>query len=153
MSEKYKGLDLPLYQSHKIVQAMKIKEVRKKQETSPGLNNAGPNWELTSAFDVVCEITPEFVRKHNPTPGDYYVVYEDGYDSISPATAFEAGYEPLRPEDMTNRQLDVTQPIKMFPLSTYDNQKFSQSLAPMAAEDARIMRELEAESPPTTSAK
>jgi len=25
-------------------------------------------------------------------PGDYYVVYEDGYKSISPAKAFEEGY-------------------------------------------------------------
>jgi len=28
-------------------------------------------------------------------PGDYYVVYDDGYASISPREAFEAGYHRL----------------------------------------------------------
>ena len=27
--------------------------------------------------------------------GGYYVVYEDGYKSFSPAGAFESGYTPL----------------------------------------------------------
>jgi hypothetical protein len=27
-----------------------------------------------------------------PLPGDYLVIYEDGYRSISPAKAFEDGY-------------------------------------------------------------
>ena len=34
----------------------------------------------------------EYVRKHNPQVGGYYVVHEDGYKSFSPADAFEGGY-------------------------------------------------------------
>lgn len=33
-----------------------------------------------------------YVRKHQPQVGGYYVVYEDGYKSFSPAAAFEGGY-------------------------------------------------------------
>jgi hypothetical protein len=34
----------------------------------------------------------EYLRKHNPQVGGYYVVYADGYKSWSPAQAFEEGY-------------------------------------------------------------
>ena len=33
-----------------------------------------------------------YMQKHKPQVGGYYVVYEDGYESYSPAGAFEAGY-------------------------------------------------------------
>lgn len=38
------------------------------------------------------EISPEYMKKHQPQVGGYYVVYEDGYQSYSPAKAFEEGY-------------------------------------------------------------
>jgi hypothetical protein len=34
----------------------------------------------------------EYFQKHDPKAGGYYVVYEDGYKSFSPAEAFESGY-------------------------------------------------------------
>ena len=40
-------------------------------------------------------MSPEYVAKHKPEVGGYYVVYEDGYKSFSPAGAFESGYTPL----------------------------------------------------------
>lgn len=40
-------------------------------------------------------LTPEYVAKHKPEVGGYYVVYEDGYKSFSPASAFESGYTRL----------------------------------------------------------
>lgn len=33
-----------------------------------------------------------FMAKHKPEVGGYYVVYDDGYKSFSPAKAFEEGY-------------------------------------------------------------
>ena len=33
-----------------------------------------------------------YYEKHRPEPGGYYVVYDDGYKSYSPAKAFEDGY-------------------------------------------------------------
>jgi hypothetical protein len=32
------------------------------------------------------------MKKHRPQVGGYYVLYEDGYHSFSPAPAFESGY-------------------------------------------------------------
>ena len=37
-------------------------------------------------------VTKEFLDKHKPQPGGYYVVYKDGYQSYSPAEEFEDGY-------------------------------------------------------------
>ena len=34
----------------------------------------------------------EFMNKHKPVVGGYFVIYEDGYTSFSPAAAFESGY-------------------------------------------------------------
>ena len=38
------------------------------------------------------EVDAEFMRRNKPEVGGYYVVYEDGYRSYSPAKAFEDGY-------------------------------------------------------------
>jgi hypothetical protein len=38
------------------------------------------------------QVTPEWYKKHQPRAGGYFVVYEDGYESFSPAKAFEEGY-------------------------------------------------------------
>lgn len=78
--------ELPRYVCHKRVWALKIKEVAKPLPSGD------------------CMLTPEddgyepvivdaaYMRKHNPLAGGYYVVYEDGYKSFSPAEAFEGGY-------------------------------------------------------------
>lgn len=41
------------------------------------------------------KVSHEYMRKHKPQIGGYYVVYEDGYDSFSPAEAFESGYTKI----------------------------------------------------------
>lgn len=41
------------------------------------------------------EVSPEYIGKHSPVTGGYYVVYADGYISYSPAKAFEEGYTRL----------------------------------------------------------
>lgn len=83
---------MPRYQSHKKVWALKIKSIMK--------TNTCENCE----WDGTYTITPEndeyspfkvdnvYYRKHEPKVGGYYVVYEDGYKSFSPADAFESGY-------------------------------------------------------------
>jgi len=37
-------------------------------------------------------VSGEYLKKHQPKVGGYYVVYPDGYKSWSPAEAFESGY-------------------------------------------------------------
>jgi hypothetical protein len=40
-------------------------------------------------------VTVDYLIKHQPKVGGYYVEYEDGYASWSPAEAFESGYDQL----------------------------------------------------------
>lgn len=35
------------------------------------------------------------MERHQVTPDNYYVVYDDGYASISPGKAFEDGYSEV----------------------------------------------------------
>lgn len=72
--------EMPRYQSHKKVWALKIKDVT--------------GCTITPADDGYApfEVLPEMYLRYTPVPGDYYVVYEDGYKPFSPAKAFEEGY-------------------------------------------------------------
>lgn len=82
---------MPLYRSHKEVRALKIKEVRdnrKPDQESDGSMIIVPEDKVYAPFRV----DHDYVRKHQPQAGGYYVVYQDGYKSWSPAEAFESGY-------------------------------------------------------------
>lgn len=80
---------MPQYQSHKKVWALKIKTI---------LPMAGAFIPEDSRYDQVT-LTPEYIEKHKPKEGGYYVVYEDGYKSFSPAEAFEEGYTLIGKEE------------------------------------------------------
>jgi hypothetical protein len=76
--------ELPKYLCHKEVRALKIKEVRRE----------GGQYLLHFTEEGYPPIRVEtaWVDKFGPTRGSYYVVYNDGYASVSPAKAFEEGY-------------------------------------------------------------
>lgn len=76
--------EMPSYLCHKRVWALKIAEV---EPHSLGAKIT-PAEEGYAPFSV--DIA--YVSKHVPEVGGYYVVYDDGYKSFSPAEAFEAGY-------------------------------------------------------------
>jgi hypothetical protein len=38
---------------------------------------------------------PKMTERYTPVVGDFWVVYSDGYQSISPKHAFREGYVPL----------------------------------------------------------
>lgn len=85
---------LPTYRCHKRVQAVKIKEVNLHDPTG-----SDPPVEFAGGFIIHDLPSPgpipfdaDFWNKHKPKAGDYLVIYEDGYRSISPAKAFEDGY-------------------------------------------------------------
>lgn len=44
------------------------------------------------AFKAQFKVDQKYIDKHKPVVGGYYVVYEDGYESFSPADVFEKGY-------------------------------------------------------------
>jgi hypothetical protein len=78
---------LPLYQCHKKVRAIKIKRIEftnYNQRLIPEDSSYAPIY--VSSF---------YMQKHSPEVGGYFVLYEDGYQSFSPAKAFEEGYSLL----------------------------------------------------------
>jgi hypothetical protein len=77
--------EMPRYECHKKVWALKI---------------IGISLEGELAFDgglfAPISMEKDWLDKHNPEVGGYYVVYEDGYKSFSPAKAFESGYTLIK---------------------------------------------------------
>ena len=85
MSETSVGL--PRYQSHKIVEAGKITGFPPGEE---GESDHALIMDLEGGYRV--EVDDEYVLKHKPQIGGYYMLYKDGYESWSPAEAFKDGY-------------------------------------------------------------
>lgn len=89
---------LPAYRSHKIVYAAKILRTLPSEiepdsvflELEVEKDDAGP-------IHVQHLVSREWVKNRNAQEGGYYVLYADGYESWSPAKAFEEGYTRLEP--------------------------------------------------------
>lgn len=77
---------MPRYKCHKEVWALKIQSIGPQGED--GVAMLQPADAGYAAFPV----SQEYQQKHKPEVGGYYVVYDDGYKSYSPAKAFEDGY-------------------------------------------------------------
>jgi hypothetical protein len=76
----------PRYKCHKQVQAFKISRLHI-------LNQDGGGAELFSeGSNHYVVVSEAYLQKHNPKAGGYYVLYDDDYESWSPAQAFEQGY-------------------------------------------------------------
>lgn len=82
-----------LYKSHKTVRAFKISSVRKQCDGSAVIFS--DSVAHIAGEDPGVEVSKEYIDKHNPYPGGYWVEYEDGYQSFSPAGAFEQGYSEI----------------------------------------------------------
>jgi hypothetical protein len=82
--------EMPRYKCHKEVWALKIAEVGYHGDSENGTTGGRivPADEGYAPF----EVSAEYMNKHKPVAGGYYVVYADGYQSFSPAQAFEEGY-------------------------------------------------------------
>ena len=87
--------EMPKYKCHKEVHAFKIKAIKLDPDAETNVFLAAtitPCDERYSPFIV----GKEYMAKHKPIVGGYYVVYEDGYKSFSPAKAFEDGYSLVK---------------------------------------------------------
>lgn len=87
---------MPAYRAHKVVHALKIRAVSGDIITPEELGFA--------PFTV----EPGWVARHSPQPGGYYVEYEDGYRSYSPAVPFETGYARIVPGSPTPQEPKYT---------------------------------------------
>ena len=88
--------EMPRYKCHKEVWALKIADIVR---TSPdeiaetdGSAIITPDDRRYGPFKV----SVQYMNKHKPEVGGYYVVYKDGYKSFSPADAFEDGYSLIK---------------------------------------------------------
>lgn len=102
MEEK---MALPLYRSHKKVRAARV--VGNEGEVLPDI------WALHLALPgetqvVIVHVSSEYITKHNPQIGGYYVLYEDGYESFSPGPAFDGGYVPADKAHTTPGHVGLT---------------------------------------------
>ncbi len=75
---------LPEYKCHKVVTAFLIASTEPMSNGQIRLVGADPAHAIIVGSD--------YVDKHRPQIGGYYVRYHDGYQSWSPAAAFEGGY-------------------------------------------------------------
>lgn len=85
--------NMPRYRCHKIVHALKIKEVKHWPAGGAQLIFEEPGFGPLS-------VNASYLSRNPVQAGGYFVVYQDGYQSWSPAKAFEEGYtrieEPKR---------------------------------------------------------
>lgn len=80
------------FKCHKVVEAAKIVEIRRKG-IEPLLDRNMLEFGRPSLeFEAV---TDQWLEHHAPTIGGYFIRYEDGYTSFSPAEAFEKGYTEI----------------------------------------------------------
>lgn len=87
--------EMPKYECHKIVWALKIIDITHDAEVAKQEGRETDGGAFLSVAEQGYEavkVNREYMGKHSPVVGGYYVVYQDGYKSFSPATAFEAGY-------------------------------------------------------------
>lgn len=86
--------EYPLYRCHKEVRALKIKDVV--DPTEPGNETDGSRvLHFEDPAFQPRRINHDYVCKHKPVAGGYFVQYEDGYESFSPSPAFESGYTKI----------------------------------------------------------
>ena len=89
------SMEMPKYKCIKDVWALKIKSIVFDSDLASQENRETDGSATFTPEDdryAPIKLSAEFVHKHKPVEGGYYVVYKDGYKSFSPASAFEEGY-------------------------------------------------------------
>jgi hypothetical protein len=94
---------LPLWKCHKVVRAAPIRAVYPAE--GDGSKSAPEGWMVyldggpaPDGFPSVFVKSEVFVRGL-PMPGDYFVIYDDGYQSWSPKKTFEEGYSQAQVQE------------------------------------------------------
>jgi hypothetical protein len=78
------SMEMPRYVSHKKVWALEI------ATTGTGDRPGRLTFEENGYAPI--DTPPDMWTRYSPVPGDFYVVYADGYKSFSPRKAFLEGY-------------------------------------------------------------
>jgi hypothetical protein len=80
------------WKCHKVVKAGKLIA---QQPDDPGEPEVILTVEDQNGAPCKVGVPRDFFARKAPNPGDYIVIYEDGYKSWSPASTFEAGYSRM----------------------------------------------------------
>ena len=124
------------YKCHKEVEAAKITKIIK-----------NPNDSVDLFFGEGIDSTnkdKDWIDKHNPDEGGYFVRYADGYESYSPAKAFEEGYTEiiLSADGLTEGDLKVGVPVTYYGIIKKDGTKLDPTETHITVETWLIGREL-----------
>lgn len=84
---------LPRYICHKEVQAVKIRSIE--YHSAPGGMGVYVITPCEPGIEVIT-VPATWQDKHGAKAGGYFVRYADGYESWSPARAFEEGYTAVQ---------------------------------------------------------
>ncbi len=98
MNDTGAAAEMPKYKCHKIVHALKIERIDLDSDKAHTENRETDGSAIITPADegfAQFKVDHQYVRKHQPKAGGYYVVYDDGYKSWSPAEAFEQGYSKI----------------------------------------------------------
>lgn len=88
-------VEMPRYKCHKKVWALKILSIELDSVKAQSENRETDGSAVitpANAGYAPFRIEHDYIHKHKPEVGGYYVVYADGYKSFSPVKAFEDGY-------------------------------------------------------------
>ena len=85
-------MEMPRYVSHKRVWALEIATVSPPPDIEPGAKATSFRLTFRDSGYAPMYAAAEMFSRYVPIPGDYYVVYADGYPSFSPRKAFLEGY-------------------------------------------------------------
>lgn len=85
------------YKCHKEVSAMRVDRIDDRGVIGAALVSVGGTEEAPVDIDSVA-VSVAFIERHKPTAPGYFVRYDDGYESFSPAGAFEDGYSEVKPK-------------------------------------------------------
>lgn len=85
------------YQSHKVVEAVEIREFFELADIPLGADGAHPfkGPIVCTEAEGCIELPADISARYVPQPGDFLIKYPDGYLSVSPRDQFVAGYEAL----------------------------------------------------------
>ncbi len=95
MGDDQAQAEMPKYLCHKKVHALKIAKITRDGEGENRDSNGSAVITPMEQGYAPFLVDRDFMHKHKPQAGGYYVVYDDGYKSFSPAKAFEEGYTRL----------------------------------------------------------
>lgn len=84
--------EMPKYKCHKEVWALKLEDVKVYNDLNGKHFALYPEDKRYEPFFV----EKDWFQKHSPEKGGYYVVYQGGYASYSPAADFESGYTLIK---------------------------------------------------------